>query len=371
MNAKQTIPILICTGHTGGHFFPAASFAQTFQSVHPEVEIHMLMNRIPSFANPSQAEHLFRFHLISFSPPPSFFSFKMFSFLIQCGVAFVKTFALFLKVKPKLVIGFGSFASVPGVLWAAIFGISVMLHEQNAVAGRGNQLLGMCADRIGISFPETAGRLSREKLFWSGYPLRSSFWNGGNEAPRDQLGKKSFTILVFGGSQGAKRLNAVFLEALALLRAEERNNLVVIHSVGHDDLYGIQQTYENLGIQANVCTFSGQIFEHFQRADLVISRAGAGTIFELAAVGRAAILIPYPHAYAHQKVNAEYLVQRSSARVIYDEELSAPVLHDVILELRDDVNQKAQLSQNIKRLAKKDASEVLVEAGWRLICAKD
>jgi len=277
---------------------------------------------------------------------------------------------LICKMKPVLVVGFGSYSSVPGVLCAAILRIPVLIHEQNVAMGRANQFLAAMADQIAISFPETQGRFLHKKIFWSGYPLRPSFWKEVDKIDNESSTKNKFTILVFGGSQGAKRISDVFLKALEALSAEERLGLAVIHNVGSNDVQEIKQVYQEFGITADVYAFSYQIFEQYKRADLVVSRAGAGTIFELAALGRAGILIPYPHAYAHQKLNAEYLVRQNSAQVIYDEELSADKLREVVVSLRGNWARRKQLGENIKQLAKRNASEVLVEAGWRLICEK-
>lgn len=371
MNPKRPVRVFICAGHTGGHFFPVLSSAEVFEREHPEVEIHILINRISSFLERFITEKSFRFHLIGFSSFPTFFSFKMISFLLEYGTALWKTFCLFWKMKPRLVIGFGSYGSVPGVLCAAVFRIPILLHEQNAVAGRANQFLGLWADRIAVSFPETKGKLNRRKVFWSGYPLRSSFWDGAESSEGKRSLGEPFTILVFGGSQGAKQLNEVFLKSIEALKAEERVSFAVIHIVGNVDTQGIKKAYQKLGVRSDVLNFSYRISEEYKRSDLVISRAGAGAIFELAAMGRAAILIPYPHAHAHQKVNAEYLVRHQSARMIEDHELPSFLLRDTILELRHDVRQREQLAENIRHLAKKDAAYVLMEAGWRLICEKN
>ena len=371
MNQKPTVRVLICTGHTGGHFFPAVSCAETFESEHPEVEVHILVNRISPLAEHLIKERSLRVHLIGFSSFPTFFSFKMIPFLLEYVAAFWKTLSLLLKIKPKLVIGFGSYGSIPGILCAAFYRIPILLHEQNALAGRANQFLALWADRIAVSFPETRASFAQEKVFWSGYPLRSSFWGGINQFPNEQLPSRSFTILVFGGSQGARRLNQVFLKSLEALKAEERTDLAVIHIVGNNDTQGIKETYQKLGIEADVSNFSYRISEQYKRADLVIARAGAGTIFELAALRRAAILIPYPHAYAHQKANAEYLVRRGSAQAIEDGELTDVVLRDTIIQLKNNVRQREELGENIQRLAKREAGQLLTGAGWELICEKN
>ena len=341
------------------------------KSRHPEAEIHILVGRRSSFAEPSLKGGFFHLHVIPLSPTPSFFSLKMLRFLLECGVGGCRTFFLFLKLRPKLVIGFGSLSSVPGVLFAAMFRIPILIHEQNAVSGRANQFLARWANRIAISFPETQGKFNPEKIVWAGYPLRPAFWEVVRKPDREEARQKPFTVLVLGGSQGAKHLNVAFLKALETLRAEERKNLAVIHNVGGDNLNEIRTTYQSLGIAAEVDAFSYEIAHQYRRADLVISRAGAGTIFELAAMGRAAILIPYPHAYAHQKVNAERLMQKASARVIDDEDLEPSRLRDLILELKNNPDERIRLGMTIRKFAKDDASQTLVDIGWKLICDRN
>ena len=369
--SQSPIPILICAGPTGGHFFPAISFAETFQAIHPEAEIHILMSRMPEFVQGAAQAGSFHFHLISFSAFPSFFSLKVLGFLLDYSRALWRTFLHILKIKPRLVVGFGSYSSVPGVLCAAFLRIPILLHEQNALAGRANRFLACFAEQVAVSFPETKGWFIRPKMVWTGYPLRPVFEAVPKSFQRKSKEGELFTLLVFGGSQGSRRLNQIFLESLSTFSAEERARFAVIHIVGDDDLDQWQQAYKNLGVVAEMYHFSDQIFEQYQRADLVIARAGAGTIFELAAVGRTAILVPYPYAYAHQKNNADYLVREEAAQLICEEEVSPQVMRQAIAQLRDNTSQRLQLEKNIKRLSKRSAGQVLVETGWELICKRN
>ncbi|OGW86885.1 MAG: hypothetical protein A3C35_01795 [Omnitrophica bacterium RIFCSPHIGHO2_02_FULL_46_11] len=362
---------MICAGHTGGHFFPTISCAEAFRISHPEVEVHILMNRMPEFAQEVARAGLFRIHLIPFSAFPPFFSLKLFGFLLEYSRAFWRTFHLLLNIKPQLVLGFGSYGSVPGVFCAAIFRIPILLHEQNALAGWANRFLATFAARVAVSFPETKGWFLKPKLIWTGYPLRPEFEGEIKSSQyRGDEGKR-FTLLVFGGSQGSKRLNQIFLESLSAFSAEERAHFAVIHIVGNSDLNQWRQSYQNLGIVAEVNPFSSQIFEQYRRADLVIARAGAGTVFELAALGRAAILIPYPYAYAHQEANGAYLARQGAAQMICEKDLTAQKMKEAIAQLYANASERHQLEHNIKRLSKREAGHELVEIGWELICKKN
>ncbi|MBI4367765.1 MAG: UDP-N-acetylglucosamine--N-acetylmuramyl-(pentapeptide) pyrophosphoryl-undecaprenol N-acetylglucosamine transferase [Candidatus Omnitrophica bacterium] len=365
MNDKDTVRVLICTGPTGGHFFPALSCGEALRKEYPQSEIHFLLNRIPWFTKDIQREKFVQFHLIPFRTPPGLFSFKFLLFLLEYGVAILRTFFLFLKIRPKLVIGFGSYGSVAGVLCGALWGRPILLHEQNASFGRANQFLAPFAARIAASFPETEGELERSKVFLSGYPLRRFSMH---EKP---AGKTRFTMMVLGGSQGARSLNDVFLSALEGFSAEERADFAVIHIVGSDDPDRIRGIYRRLGIWAEVIKFSDRIFEWYQSADLVVSRAGAGTIFELAQFGKAAIVVPYPYAYAHQKVNAAYLERSASARCIDESQISPLWLGQSIRELRNDPAAREKLEEKMRGFAQPDAARNLAQAGWKLICEKN
>ena len=370
MTQNTALRILVCTGHTGGHFFPAASFAEAFLAEHPEAEVHLLISRATSLAQAYVSRPRFHIHVIPCSAIPSFFSFKMVLFLLEYGVAFWKTLLLFWRLKPKLVIGFGSYGSVPGVLCGVLFQVPILLHEQNAVAGRANRFLASFAHRMATSFPETRG-ISSPKVFWTGYPLRSSFWEAVHANPERKELRNSFTVLVVGGSQGAKRLNEAFLGFFRSLKSEERADFAVIHITGSRDFESVKAAYEQLGGKAQVFDFSHHMAELYREADLVISRAGAGTIFELAALGKAAVLVPYPHAYAHQRQNAAYLVEQQAAWMIEEKDLSGDILREAVITLYRDPKRKQIFETNIKRLANREAGHLLTENTWSLMCEKN
>lgn len=368
MNKNRPFKIVISGGHTGGHFFPAISFAKGFKQVHSEVEIHILLGCVPIFAKTLITDNHFKSHLIEIPPFPKIFSLKLIAFLLKYFPVYFRTFVYLWNLKPSLVVGFGSYASVPSVLCASVLGIPILLHEQNYMAGRANRLLSYCVNRVAVSFPETKG-IKENKLVLTGYPLREEFLNlveGPYQATKDR-----FEILVFGGSQGARKLNDLFLFIIERLSAEEKKEIAVKHIAGIEDLNRIKLQYERLGIQAEVIAFSDHIEEDYRSADLIISRSGAGTVFELIAAGRPAILVPYPHAYAHQKLNAEYLSKRGAAVIIPEEKLTAEVLTDTVLNLKNNPDQRTNLIHHLKQLYKPNATENLVQLAWELSCIKN
>ncbi len=364
------IRIVISGGHSGGHFFPAFSFAQKLKTAHPEAKIHFLFARFPDFAGPLLSDAGFHRQLIEIPPVPKFFSLKMISFLLQYIFVYIQTFLFILNLEPSLVVGFGSYASIPSVLCASMLRIPILLHEQNLSAGRASRFLSFFANRVGVSFPETRGIVQTRKVFISGYPLREDFLSA-FQSPEQQNRQKPFTILIFGGSQGARRLNGIFLEVITQLNAEELKELAVKHIVGNDNIDRIREIYSKLNVKAEVDFFSYKIGEDYRAADLIISRSGAGTVFELIAAGRPAILIPYPHAYAHQKLNAEFLSAHDAAEVLHEEDLTAHTLSETILNLRHNKKRREEIVLHLKQLNQPNSSEHLVEEAWELICKKN
>lgn len=370
MNTKRVVSILIATGHTGGHFFPALSFARHLKLTYPQAEIHIVLGRMPTFAKGLARRDDVQNHVIEIPPFPKIFSFKMISFLLKYVLTYVQTFDYVYQLKPSLVVGFGSYASVPSILCAAVLRIPTLLHEQNQMAGRANRVLSYVADKVAISFPQTQGIAPRRKIIFTGYPLREEF-SGAFRETSDARNSNPFKILVFGGSQGARRLNDVFLEVIGRLGAEEKKEFAVKHIVGIEDLNRIQEAYRQLDIQVEVQAFSYHIAEDYRSADLIISRSGAGTVFELIATGRPAILIPYPHASAHQKLNADFLAKRQAAILISEEHLSGDVLMNAILNLKRNPDQRTKLRTHLRELVQPNATQDLVKLAWELACRKN
>ena len=221
-----------------------------------------------------------------------------------------------------------------------------------------------------MSFPETDAVWPKNKVFWSGFPVRKSFIQARERYEKASKADQSFTILVFGGSQGAKRINREFLGAMGLFSFAEKSEVAVIHITGNDDVQAFRKAYEHLGICAEVSQYSEQIAELFSRADLVVARSGAGTVFELVTFAKKSILIPYPHAQGHQKNNAEWMVRFGSAMMIEESDLTPERLKDAILDFKNNHFNQQKINNNTSRLRNDEAAETIVQAGWDLICQK-
>ena len=258
------------------------------------------------------------------------------------------------RVRPGVVLGMGGYITVPGGLMSDWAGAKLVLHEQNAVAGMSNRLLARLADCVLTAFPHTLPTGE-----WIGNPVRQSIRD--LPAPSQRYAARSgpLRILVVGGSLGAMALNERVPQALALLDAAERPQ--VLHQSGRGHLQGLQQRYAQLGVQADCREFIDDMAAAYADADLVICRAGASTVSEIACAGVAALLVPFPHAVDdHQTVNARFLAEPGAALLIQQTELTPERL---AAELRSlDRPRLLAMARQAHRRAKRDAVQRIVAA---------
>lgn len=219
-------------------------------------------------------------------------------------------------LKPDVVLGMGGFISFPGGMMASLAGIPLVLHEQNSVAGLANKVLAKVADRVLSGFPDTL-----PKGQWTGNPVRPEIAVLPAPTFRYADRKGKLHVLVIGGSLGAQALNDALPKALALIPADERPE--VVHQAGEKHIASLRTAYAAAGVHANTVAFIEDMAGAYAWADLVICRAGALTIAELAAAGVASILVPFPHAVDdHQTANAQFLVQAGAAMLLPQRELT-------------------------------------------------
>jgi UDP-N-acetylglucosamine--N-acetylmuramyl-(pentapeptide) pyrophosphoryl-undecaprenol N-acetylglucosamine transferase len=259
---------------------------------------------------------------------------------------------------PDLLIGVGGYASAPPVVAGWWQRIPTVLLEQNAHPGLTNRVLGRLADRICVSFAESIGYFPEGRTIETGNPVRPA--TAGNVERRE-----GFSLLIFGGSAGAHRLNEVGVEAVARLAARD---LRVVHQTGEADYERVRARYAELGIAVEVRRFIDDMAAAYAAADLVVCRAGATTLAELTALGKPALLVPYPYAADdHQRKNAESLVTRGAATMILDRELSVESLTRAVAELRADRAKLAAMAGAAASLGRPDAAERVVDVCLALV----
>jgi len=265
--------------------------------------------------------------------------------------------ALLRRFQPDVVVGVGGYASGPAVLAAAWKGIPVVILEQNALPGMTNRALSYIVDRVVTAFEESRpffGRKGRVRCL--GNPVRPEIFG----ARERVVGGPRATLLVFGGSRGARAVNRAMTAALPHL-ASWRDRLTVIHQTGEDDGPWVRKAYEEADVAARVSPYLHRMDEAYREADLVVSRAGATTVAELAAAARPAILIPYPHAaHQHQRWNAESLRAAGAAELLPEDQLTGERLAERVSALLSDPERLRRMGEACGRLARPRAAEEIV-----------
>lgn len=257
------------------------------------------------------------------------------------------------RIRPDVVLGMGGYVSFPGGMMAALRGIPLVLHEQNSVAGLANRVLAGVADRIVTGFP---GVFS--KGVWAGNPVRPEI--AVLPAPTLRYAQRTgpLRLLVLGGSLGAQALNDVLPKALALIPEAERP--AVVHQAGEKHLPMLQDRYVSAGVRADCVAFIKEMAGAYSWADLVICRAGALTVAELAAAGTASLLVPYPYAVDdHQTSNARFLANAGAAILLPQDQLTPERLAEVRTLSR---GQLAQMAEKAYALARPEATAVVAQA---------
>jgi UDP-N-acetylglucosamine--N-acetylmuramyl-(pentapeptide) pyrophosphoryl-undecaprenol N-acetylglucosamine transferase len=310
--------IILATGGSGGHIFPALKVAQKLKSQGHEVHFVGALR----FAEDRLKQAGFPFVLLDVEGLNSKTPAGIIAFGFKMARAVVRSFVIMRSLRPQAVTGFGSYSSFPVILAAWVLGIPTLVHEQNVVPGKANRWSFRLARRVAITFEETRKYLSNRDVIWTGCPCNSerSAEPKINLLEKFRLQPRRLTIVVLGGSQGSHFLNEIFFEAVPYLQA--RRDIQVIHMTGRTDHSLYAEKYSHLKVPYHVCSFLDNIQDAYSIADLVVARAGAGTVCEIAAFGLPSILVPYPFAHGHQTANAKVLAQAGAGIVIEQRDLT-------------------------------------------------
>ena len=282
----------------------------------------------------------------------------------QCGRLWRLAQRGFDAFSPDVVVGFGGWVSIPVIVAARLRRIGCVLHEQNVILGRANRWLTRWADRVAVSFPETQRTLNGAPGVVTGLPVRSRIGRVRRTegAARFGLEPERPTVLVLGGSQGARVLNRLMTALAAQLTPDERRAWQVIHLTGPSDESAVAEAYAAHGVAAWVAPSLVEMEAAYAQADLVVARAGASTVAELARCGKPSVLIPYPHAGGHQRANAR-LVEAVGGGVALEESDASPErLLAAVRRLLADARLRSIMGDQIRRLQCADATARLTEA---------
>jgi UDP-N-acetylglucosamine--N-acetylmuramyl-(pentapeptide) pyrophosphoryl-undecaprenol N-acetylglucosamine transferase len=312
-------PILLAAGGTGGHLFPAASLAQELNRRNIPVEL-VTDIRAENYAGEFPARAIHRVPSATLTSKSPFVVGATFS---RLGVGYFGALKLLRKIRPRAVIGFGGYPTLPPIIAARTLRVPTAIHEQNAVMGRANRLLSRFVDKVFVSYMPTRLLPTQHKAVLTGTPVRDavlSFREIPYAAP-DILGR--LLILVFGGSQGARFFSEIMPQALLRLPEAMRNRVTLVQQCRDEDLYEVRAAYKRAGIAAHLAPFFRDLPERIAQSHLVIARAGASTVAELMAIGRPAILVPLPHALDNDQLeNATRLQEAGGGWCFRQAELS-------------------------------------------------
>ncbi|MDP2694791.1 MAG: undecaprenyldiphospho-muramoylpentapeptide beta-N-acetylglucosaminyltransferase [Gallionella sp.] len=346
--------ILIMAGGTGGHIMPGLAVADILRSRGWQVT---WLGAPGSMEAELVPKHGYGMAWVRFSGLRGKGILRKLALPFNLLTALGQSAAAIFRHRPDVVLGMGGYITFPGGLMAALLRRPLVIHEQNSIAGLSNKVLARIAQETLSGFPDVL-----PKAVWCGNPVRGSI--AGLADPQIRYAARSgrLNLLVVGGSLGAKALNETLPQALALLPAEVRPE--VVHQTGKQHFAAVQQLYRQAGVQADIQPFLEDMAGSYANADLVICRAGALTIAELAAAGVASILIPFPFAVDdHQTHNARFLSERGAAVLLPQSELSAEKLAQLLRRL--DREKLAAMAQQARGVAKADAAQQVAQ-----VCAE-
>ena len=367
--------ILIMAGGTGGHIMPGLAVADILRSRGWKVT---WLGAPDSMEAELVPKHGYEMAWVRFSGLRGKGLLRKLMLPLNLLIALAQSAAAIFRHRPDVVLGMGGYITFPGGVMAALLRRPLVIHEQNSIAGLSNKVLARIAQKTLSGFPDVL-----PKAVWCGNPVRGSI--AGLPAPQMRYAARSgrLNVLVVGGSLGAKVLNETMPQALALLseaRSPHPNPLPhageganeslrdcpfnVVHQTGKQHFSAVQQLYRQAGVQADIQPFLEDMAGSYANADVVICRAGALTIAELAAAGVASILIPFPFAVDdHQTHNARFLSERNAAILLSQAELSAEKLAQLLQELTRE--KLAAMAQQARSVAKADAAQQVAQ-----ICAE-
>jgi UDP-N-acetylglucosamine--N-acetylmuramyl-(pentapeptide) pyrophosphoryl-undecaprenol N-acetylglucosamine transferase len=317
---------LVMAGGTGGHIFPGLAVAEALRD--KGWRVHWLGGK-GTAANPSMESQLvpprgFAFETIDFSGVRGKGLLTLAFLPLRLLKAFWQSIQVIRRVKPNVVIGLGGYIAFPAGMMAVLLGKPLVLHEQNSVAGMVNKVLAQVADKVFTAFPNVI-----KNAQWVGNPLRTAFTQQAEPDARFAGRTGPLRLLVVGGSLGAKALNSIVPQALALIPPEQRP--IVTHQSGAKQIDELRANYQAAGVAATLTPFIDDTASAFADADLIICRAGASTVTEIAAVGAAALFVPFPSAVDdHQTSNARFLVEQCAGWQMVQSEMTPQILANTL-----------------------------------------
>jgi len=362
------VKVIIAGGGTGGHLFPGLAIAEEFKRRDENNEVVFV-----------GTEHGIEARIIPREGYPIKFVrsegivgkslFKMIKATAELVLSALDAHRILKALTPDIVIGVGGYSSGAILLIAGLRSIPTMVHEQNSVPGLTNKLLGKIVKRVCVTYHESITSFPMGKTFLTGNPIRGKILKGdrGAACRLFSLSDGMFTVFIFGGSSGARSINRAMVDALNHL-TDLRDKIQFLHQTGDRDFENIREAYKKAGVKGTVAPFIYQMAEAYAVADVVVSRAGATTLAEITALGKPAILVPYPHAAGrHQEFNAVKLREMGAAFMVLDDEMRGETLANNIRELYENEALRSEMRRSSQGLGRPDACGRIVDIAMSIV----
>lgn len=358
---------MIAGGGTGGHLFPGIAVADEFRARDRDAQVTFIgiEKGLEARVIPKEGYRIRYIKAEAFlgrSPLKKALS------LVRIALAVFSARSMLRAAEPDVVVGTGSYISIAPVLAARLLSIPIVILEQNLVPGLANRMLSRVADAVAVTYHESMGFFPRDKTYLTGNPIRPVITEGSREAALElfKLDAERKTVLVLGGSAGASAINNAVTSALNSMLGM-RDEVQFLHQTGERDYESVRRAYRKLEFKAMVAPFVYQMAEAYASADLVVSRAGATTLAELTALGKPAIIIPYPYAAGHQEFNARKLAETGAARMFTEKALTGEILAENIRELCSSEEARAEMARQARALGRPDAAKKVVDIAESLV----
>lgn len=359
MSAGAKAPLfLLAAGGTGGHLFPAEALASALTARGFRVDL-VTDDRAAAYANKFPAGKV---HIVSADTLRGGNPFRLILTFFRLGLGTLRSIFLLLKLRPKAVIGFGGYPTLPPLIAARLLFIPTVIHDTNAVMGRANKLISKFATAIAVGYPRTADISLEYKTTHTGNPVRPAVAAAAHENYPTLSEVSPLHLVVFGGSQGARIMSEVVPGAIGMLDEKLRSRLSIVQQSREEDLPEAQAIYRRLGIAAELASFFSDLPAKIAKSHLVIGRSGASTVSELAAIGRPAVLVPLPHSIDQdQLANASSLVAAGGAVLIRQTEFTSSRLASELTTLFTDLSRLPLMAKAAKGAGRVDAAERLAD----------
>ena len=316
--------ILIAVSGTGGHVYPGIALAYELKNegYNPVFVVNNNKNGVSLNIVKNSG---YDYTILDFKAPPRKISFDMILFPFKFIKVLFNANSILKEIKPKVVIGMGAYLSFPILLVARIKNISTLIHEQNSVPGLANKILSLFVNKVAISFKETGKYFNKRKTVFTSNPIRKDIFNIKREdaAKKMNIASNVFTIFVFGGSLGATKLNNIMFDVSKILYEKYKEKIQIIHILGKNDFQTLSKKYETIEYNKYVVEYMNDIGNAYACSDILICRAGAGTVKEVEMYNLPALFIPFPYATAnHQYFNAKSVEQKNLREVIEEKNIT-------------------------------------------------